>query len=270
MERTSAVNNIEPVKGALPSLPLDPAAFIARFEASGRAAGFRLERFGEIAGYPLIALTKRTPGLRPRIYLSAGIHGDEPAPPTALLEMLEAGVFDRRATWFICPMLNPTGLAAGTRENSAGIDLNRDYRDPKSAEVRAHLDWLRRQPNFNLTICVHEDWEAKGFYLYELNPYGCPSLAEAMISAVATVCPIDISELIDAAAAAKGVIRPQIDPPLSREKWPESVYLRASHHTGLHYTIETPSGFPLRQRVAALRKAIETAIVELPRTVLSA
>jgi len=242
-----------------PATPIDPAALAGRFEASAAAAGFRIERFGEIERCPLIALTRRTAGPLPRVYVSSGIHGDEPAAPLALLAMIEAGVFDRRAVWFLCPLLNPVGLARGTRENADGLDLNRGYRDAQAAEIQAHIAWLQRQPNFDLTLCLHEDWEAKGFYLYELNPGQRPSLAEAMIEAVRPVCPIDESETIDGRPAQGGIIRPAADP-LLREKWPESIYLRANHHAGIHYTLESPSAFPLEQRTAALRTAVETAI----------
>ncbi|MBP6508777.1 MAG: succinylglutamate desuccinylase/aspartoacylase family protein, partial [Opitutaceae bacterium] len=109
-----------------------------------------MERYGHINDCPLIALTKRTPGELPRIYLSAGMHGDEPAPPQALLAMLAAGIFDSRATWFLCPMLNPSGHLRGTRENHEGRDLNRDYKDVLSAEISAHIGWLRHQPLFDL------------------------------------------------------------------------------------------------------------------------
>ena len=230
-----------------------------RLQTAGRAAGFRVEEFGEIEACPLFALTKRTSGPRPRIYLSSGLHGDEPAPPLVLLELIEAGIFDTRANWFLCPLLNPTGLMRGTRENSAGLDLNRDYKDLRSAEIRAHSGWLQRQPNFDLTLCVHEDWESKGYYLYELNPSALASLAEPMIAAVSKACPIESATVIDGRqTAAPGIIRPVSDP-LMRETWPEAIYLRA-HHTTLSYTLETPSAFPLDQRIAAHRTAIETAL----------
>lgn len=242
----------------------DPPTLVTRFESAGRAAGFRPERFGEHAGTPLLALTKRTPGPRPRIYLSAGIHGDEPAPPLALLALLEAGIFDARAVWFLCPLLNPTGFVHATRANADGIDLNRDYKDLRAAEIRAHVAWLRRQPNFDLTICVHEDWESTGFYLYEQNPNQRPSLADAMIAAVAKVCPIETATVVDGRTiAAPGIIRPETDP-LLRATWPEAVYLRA-HHTTLGYTIESPSAFALAQRIATLRAAIEAALTHLTR-----
>jgi len=236
----------------------DPIEFAARVDKAARAAQFRVGKFGEVGGSPLLALTKRTPGRRPRIYVSAGIHGDEPAPPHALLELIEAGAFDTRAVWFVCPMLNPVGLASGTRANGGGIDLNRDYKDSTSPEVRAHIAWLRRQPNFDLTICVHEDYESTGFYLYEQNPDGSPSLADALVASAARHCPIDMSPMIDEREAHGGIIRPVGDP-LERENWPESVYLRANH-TRLAYTIETPSSLPLAQRVATLRAVVSTAL----------
>lgn len=249
---------------AAPPATLDPVDFVARFEPAAVAAGFRVERFGEIAGCPLLAATKRTPGPRPRIYLSAGIHGDEPAPPLALLELMAAGIFDSRAVWFICPLLNPAGFIRQTRENADHLDLNRDYQDLRSAEIRGHAAWLRRQPNFDLTLCLHEDWESQGFYLYELNPHGRPSLAEPMIEAAAKVCPIDPATIIDGRPIdVPGIIRPTSDP-LMRENWPEAIYLRA-HHTTLSYTIESPSAFPLAQRIATLRAAIEAALTRAAR-----
>jgi hypothetical protein len=241
---------------------LDPQAFTPRLAAAASAACFRVERFGDIAGHPLLACTKRTPGPRPRIYLSAGIHGDEPAPPLTLLELIERGVFDDRAVWFLCPLLNPVGFTRRTRENADGIDLNRDYKALRSLEIQAHARWLRAQPNFDLVLCIHEDWESKGYYLYELNPTNRPSLAQPMIEAVAQVCPIETATVIDGREISEpGIIRPASDP-LLRELWPESIYLRA-HHTHLSYTLETPSSFPLAQRIAAHRAAIETAIAGL-------
>lgn len=255
------MHSADPVKASLPGGPaLDPAALAARFEAAAPAAGFRVERFGSAGGVPLLALTRRTPGPRPRVYLSAGIHGDEPAPPLVLLELLESGFFDARAVWLLCPLLNPEGFRRGARENAAGIDLNRDFREPKSEEIRAHVAWLRRQPRLDLGICVHEDWEATGFYLYEQNALGRPSLAAALLAGASASCPIDPSELIDGRPARGGVIHPPGDP-RERPLWPESIYLRANH-SSLLYTIETPSGLPLAARVAAHRGALVAGLAE--------
>ncbi len=240
-------------------LVLDPAAFAERMETSARRSGLKVATFGRIGGVPLLALTGRTPGPRPRIYLSAGIHGDEPAPPLALLEMVEAGIFDQRAVWFVCPLLNPAGFLARTRGNGAGLDLNRDYRHLLSEEIRAHTRWLAAQPCFDLALCLHEDWEAGGFYLYEITAQPTPGLARAIVAAAATRCPLERSATIDGWAVTEpGIIHPGADPAV-REAWPESIYLQAQL-TPLGYTFETPSGLPLAQRIAAHRAAVEAAV----------
>lgn len=247
-----------------PSPQLDPATFDRAFDQAARADGFSSERFGEVAGHPLRAYLKRAPAPGPSIYLSAGIHGDEPAPPQALLRLVQQGCFGPQANWTICPLLNPTGMARGTRANAAGIDLNRDYEHPVTPEVRAHVAWLRRQPRFHAAICVHEDYEATGFYLYELNPDRRPSAADAALAAVAPLCPIEQAAVIDGRATdAPGIIRPVTDP-LLRNQWPEAIYLR-HHHTTLSYTFETPTTQPLEQRMATHGAAIRAALEILTR-----
>lgn len=260
------------------SPPLDPLDYLARCERAAALRGFRVDRYGEVelrtaetasserldvAGAapsaPLIALTRRTRGVRPRIYLSSGIHGDEPAAPEALMQLIEMGVFDHRATWWLVPLLNPLGFQLRTRENADAIDLNRDYLMRRAAEVRAHVRWLEAQPAFDLGICLHEDWEATGFYLYELNPEEGPSLAAAMLQAARLHMPIDPAAMIDGRPVAEpGVLRPDHDPAL-RDLWAEAIYLRA-HHTRLVYTIETPSAAPLAQRVATLTTAVRAGL----------
>lgn len=244
---------------AVKASAFDPAALVDQCEKLAPAHHFRVERFGEVAGCPLIALSRRTPGPRPRIYLSTGVHGDEPAPPQALAQLLADGVFDARANWFLVPMINPTGFHRGTRENAAGVDLNRDYKDLRTAEVAAHVRWLQRQPRFDLALCLHEDWEASGFYLYELNPEGLPTLANRILAAAAAHSPIEQAQVIDGRAAdAPGIIRP-VNDPLLREDWPEAIYLRANH-ARLGYTLETSSTQPVAQRVATLAAAVEAAV----------
>ncbi|KXU37513.1 hypothetical protein AXK12_01645 [Cephaloticoccus capnophilus] len=196
----------------------------------------------------------------PKIYLSAGVHGDEPAGPLALLELLAEGFFDDRAHWFICPVLNPLGFVKGTRENADGIDLNRDYLACHSAEVRAHIAWLQSQPPFDLTFCLHEDWESTGFYLYEHNPKGRPSLAPALLDAARPHMPIEPAHIIDERPIDEpGILRPEIKAQ-DRDDWPEQLYLREHFHYDLGYTMETPSSLPLAPRIAAQKALVATAV----------
>jgi protein MpaA len=193
-----------------------------------------------------------------RVYISTGIHGDEPAGPLAVCQLLQENRWPERIDLWLCPCLNPTGFLANRRENAAGADLNREYLQPKAKETLAHIAWLERQPNFDLCLCLHEDWESHGFYVYELNPEARPSLAEAIVGRVAQVCPIDRSEVIEGRPARDGIIRPSIDP-RSRPQWPESFFL-LTHKTKLSYTLEAPSDFALPVRVAALVKGANAAL----------
>ena len=197
-----------------------------------------------------------------RIYISTGIHGDEPAGPLAALRLLQENRWPANAEITLIPCLNPVGVAQNKRENGQGIDLNRDYLQPRSDEIKAHIAWLEKQPAFDLCLCLHEDWESHGFYGYELNPDHRPSLAEAIIAGVEKVCPIDPSEVIEGRAAQGGIIRPSLDP-RTRPDWPEAFWL-ITHRTRLSYTLEAPSDFPLATRVDALVAGVNAALGKLP------
>jgi protein MpaA len=193
-----------------------------------------------------------------RIYISAGIHGDEPAGPLAVRRLLQEDRWPPNLDLWLCPCLNPTGFALNRRENARGIDLNRQYRSPAAAEVVAHTRWLQRQPGFDCSFCLHEDWESRGFYVYELNTDNRPSLAGSILRRVAELCPIDPSPTIEDRPAQNGLIRPDIDP-RTRPDWPEAFFL-VMHKTRRSYTLEAPSDFPLSIRVAALVAGVNAAL----------
>jgi hypothetical protein len=193
-----------------------------------------------------------------KIYLSTGIHGDEPAGPLAALRLLQENQWPANVELWFCPCLNPIGFVLNRRENADGRDLNRDYRHLETTEVRAHIAWLQRQPQFDLCLCLHEDWESHGFYVYELNPENRPSLAEAMIARIAEICPIDPSEIIEDRPARGGIIRPNLDPH-TRPQWAEAFYLIVNK-TRLSYTLEAPSDFPLTTRVNSFIAGVNAAL----------
>jgi murein peptide amidase A len=222
------------------------------------AHGWVVESFSVGSCPELMALTRRVPEARRRVYLSSGIHGDEPAGPLAVLELLRQNAWPADTEVRVVPCLNPTGFALHRRENAEGRDLNRDYRNPVSGEVRAHIAWLERQPEFHCTFCLHEDWEAQGFYLYELNPEGQPSQAGRMVEAVSKVCPVDGAEVIDGWPALLGIIRPEFNP-ATRLEWPEAFYL-VKHKTRHSYTLEAPSDYGMEVRVSALVRGVWAAL----------
>src|SRR6185369_9695452 len=197
------------------------------------------------------------------VYISAGIHGDEPASPLAARRLLQENLWPEGVELRVLPCLNPEGFIQNRRENKHGVDLNREYLNPSAPETLAHVKWLDAQPQFDLTLCLHEDWESQGFYVYELNPENRPSLAEPIVAAVGSVCPIDTSDLIEGRPAQHGIIRPNLDP-TSRPQWPEAFYL-LTYKTRLSYTLEAPSDFPLSCRVDALVEGTRAALSVLAR-----
>jgi protein MpaA len=240
-------------------------AVLREIEVTAAAHGWQAEDFLHHDSLRLFALKRmgdsRGQPARPRVYLSSGIHGDEPAGPLAALRLLRENAWPKGCDYWFCPCLNPTGFILNRRENDKGTDLNRDYRHLQSAEIRAHTGWLKRQPAFDVCFCLHEDWEAHGFYVYELNPDNRPSLAGCVIEEVARVCPIDPSEVIEGREAKGGIIRPNLDPQ-SRPEWPEAFWL-ITHKTRLSYTLESPSDFPLNTRVDALARGVQAALESL-------
>jgi murein peptide amidase A len=239
---------------------IDIRAVLHNVEAAAEQYGWASETFHSAGDFKLFAL-RRSPRVEQtpiRVYISTGIHGDEPAGPLAVLRLLQENRWPDHLDLWICPCLNPVGFTLNSRANAKGIDLNREYLKPTAEEVVAHIAWLERQPGFDLCLLLHEDWESHGFYLYEQNPGHQPSLAEDMVKEAAAVCPIDRSELIEGRPAKDGIIRPNLDP-RSRPDWPEAFFV-ITHKTRLSYTLEAPSDFLLNTRVDALVAAVNAAL----------
>jgi protein MpaA len=244
---------------------IDIDAVMRRIQDAAKSHLWEEEVFLDNPGCRLIALKRASTPVaqgRPfRVYLSAGIHGDEPAGPLAVRRLIEQNEWPGNAEIWLCPCLNPGGIGLNRRENPEGTDLNRQYLQPKATETIAHIAWLQKQPSFDLCLCLHEDWEAHGFYIYELSLDETWRLAEGIIARVAEVCPIDPSEIIEGRPASAGIIRPSVDP-RTRPQWPESFYL-LTHKTRLSYTFEAPSDFPIPARVAALVTGVHAALAQM-------
>jgi hypothetical protein len=163
-----------------------------------------------------------------------------------------------RANLWLVPCTNPTGFRANTRENYQGLDLNRQYRNPVAREIAAHIAWLQTKPRSQLSLLLHEDWEANGFYIYELNPNNRLSLARSIIEAVSKFCPIETAAKVDDFDCNAGIIRPPVKPS-DRPLWAEAVYMIAKH-SDQSYTLETPSDFSLHLRIRTHVAAIHGAL----------
>lgn len=241
----------------------------AALDSATAVAGFQPEILCHTAAGPLTAWSRSASAAAPWIYLSAGIHGDEPAGSLAILRLLQQGFFDQLPAaaypWRLCPALNPTGLAQSTRHGHCGQDFNRDYSCRHSAEIRAHARWLEAGPLPQLFLSLHEDWEASGCYFYEirlpasLTTDAAQARARLLLNALETHLPIEPATTIDGhLLTVPGWIDhpPEPDEP---EGWPEAIYL-AKLGCPQSFTFETPSCAALESRVAAHCAAVAAAV----------
>lgn len=241
--------------------PLHVPSLLSSFQEAAAEQGFQSEWISPELSIP--AFTRQANG--PVILLSAGIHGDEPASPLAALEFLKSAP-STDVHWLITPLLNPTGIALGTRENAAGRDLNRDYYEPTSPEIQAHCQWLARQPVPDLSISLHEDYDATGFYFYEIQLAGQPSLKQEIFAQVQRHLPLEPGPLIDGRESdGPGWFFRRELPDLSEFVTAEGGYPEALHLSQagcpLSLTFETPThAAPLETRISAHLAAIEAVL----------
>lgn len=228
---------------------------------------FLIENIYQRTPVDIVALIKKSSiPQAPNVYLSSGIHGDEPAGPFTIAKLLEDSFFDDSINWYIIPLLNPGGLELGTRENLQGIDLNRDYKFSISKEVSAHRKWLKKHENivFDLTITLHEDWESIGFYAYSIVPSKYTYILTEIANEVAKVSPINLSDIIEGKKAQGGFIvftADEIQESMtSRDDWPEAFFLMEKQSFPFHFTFETASSQPIDQRIQTHCVAIKTVL----------
>lgn len=210
----------------------------------------------------------------PLVALSAGVHGDEPAGPWALLSIVRDGLLDRRYSYRIWPCTNPSGYERGTRANAEGDDINRSFHGGgKTPEARAIVT-ANRDRRFALALDLHEDYEAAGFYCYEPVMGGSAPLGTAIVRALdddgLPVQNLDADfdigyppEAHHLRTIERGHVRP--DPAAERaffEHLPYSLYMlrRAARRA---VTLESPRTRPWSERIAIHRVAAVAALGRL-------
>lgn len=223
-----------------------------------KAAGMPLRSYGESAGHRLFWMASPLQNeCAPSIYFSAGIHGDEPAATEALVTWAENNIRILKVIrTVIFPCLNPWGLVNNSRLDAEGRDLNRCY---NTADLPAITNQIKiiRNARFDLALMLHEDFDAHGMYVYEIEKRQ-PSWAEQMLAAGTRFIPADSRRRIEGRAARKGILRRRITPDLMPD-WPEA-FLLHFHHAERTFTIETPSEFLIDTRVAAHVAVLDCAV----------
>ncbi len=234
---------------------------VARWRAVARTAGLRLRLLAKDDGFDIFYL--ETPALAGKagIYLSTGIHGDEPAAPEALLQWAEKNATKlAKIPALIFPCLNPWGLRNNVRTDSRGRDLNRLFHldtHPVVAAVRK----VTKPHQFRVALAMHEDYDAQGVYLYEVAR-GRNNFGDSLLRSAEKFLPRDPRRTIDISIAKKGLIRKRVTPDdFADMGYPEAIWLHF-FHAEKTFTFETPSEAALEIRVRA-QMAVLSACVKL-------
>ncbi len=195
-------------------------------------------------------------------YFSAGVHGDECAPVSALLEWAETHPESLQQQAFtIFPCMNPVGLLENHRVDGDGIDLNRNFQNLEIPLIKAWQEFLK-DSRFSIAVNLHEDYDAHGIYIYELSEKTKP--ADRLLSACQDVIPREMKSEVDGNPFVNGIMTHDGDlHEIVKEDlaggYPEAIYL-ALHHTDCALTFETPSEFSLTDRVTAHRRFLEEVV----------
>jgi len=223
----------------------------------------QIKVLAEMDGEKILYLQKATRLESRPVYLSTGVHGDEPGSAWGLLAWAQRKIEQLRdGNFLIFPCMNPHGLRANTRLDRRGLDINR----------RFHLDtdplcgpWLQlvQQSVPMLSLCLHEDYDGQGSYVYELSSCTEP-VSPQILKKCAKHIPADPRRKIDGRAAKDGVIRPR-SIPTNLPGMPEAIVLwQLGCPTTL--TFETPSEFGLDDRVQTQADFVSAAIRLAART----
>ena len=102
------------------------AALVAAGAAGAASQTHRAEVVGHsVRGRPIVAYERGDPSA-PATLVVGVIHGTEPAGLRVISRLRRMPLPPHVHLWLV-PTVNPDGLAAGTRQNARGVDLNRNW-----------------------------------------------------------------------------------------------------------------------------------------------
>ncbi|MCB1086080.1 MAG: M14 family metallocarboxypeptidase [Verrucomicrobiae bacterium] len=247
----------------------DYAALLDRWRVLIEPCSLSEHTLSDQQGVPVMAL--RTSTFDPaagreesgNVYLCAGVHGDEPAGVWGLLEWAETHPERLRdLPAIILPCFNPWGLLNNRRHDEADRDLNRAFHLTEVPLIEAWRE-LVGDSGFRIALHLHEDYDARGVYLYELSQIDA-EIGEASLLACETIIPREPRSEVDGAPFENGLLRRGLDIErvVSEELgggYPEAIWMFLKHAKAA-LTFETPSEYSLWRRVRAQRQFIEAAL----------
>lgn len=102
------------------------ACALALVLASHATAAERSVIGHSVQGRPIVAVRGGDPGAGTSVLVVGAIHGDETAGMPIARRLIAAGAPAGAELWVV-PTINPDGVAAGSRGNAHGVDLNRNF-----------------------------------------------------------------------------------------------------------------------------------------------
>jgi protein MpaA len=140
----------------------DYEALITRWKKLARKSGLEIVPLAKQGDYETIALRGSDRGESEGLYLSSGVHGDEPASIWGLLEWAEANPqILKKDSVVILPCVNPWGMVNNVRVDIRGRDLNRMFQNKTLPFFRAWRKLVGDQ-QFRMALNLHEDYGAQG------------------------------------------------------------------------------------------------------------
>lgn len=123
--------------------------------------------------------------IKNRVFIAAGIHGDEIVTTEGVIELLRDLASNPTLypnTYLeIIPIVNPWGISHGTRENHNGQDLNRDFYYFTQVESQTIRDYIQDK-RYDLVLNHHGMWN-RGFMMFRF--WGAtPDTGENVISGI--------------------------------------------------------------------------------------
>lgn len=184
--------------GAKQDVRVDVRANNQRLEqlAKRHPETIKLTRLGSYAGEPIYRVDVAASGTKHakrgdraaplKVLVASGVHGNEPTGVHTSMKLLDDLLrkpsLRRRFAVTLVPMVNPSGLAALTRKNDRGVDLNRRFARGKfSAETSAIARSLRGE-RYDLFVDLHGAGSSKGFFLIRRDDDG--KLSQRILSAM--------------------------------------------------------------------------------------
>ncbi len=233
--------------------------------------------------YPLIAVRARcSQADRPTVFISGGVHGDEPAGVYAAIEFLEdiAPQFHSCFNFLVLPCVNPSGYEMDTLQSLSGANLNRSFdQDSSEPEIRAIEDWLiENRARFLVTFDLHEtvpEYRGEGFTEKD-NPHSCymyetildhkRRIGKELIEALPERLEVCRRKEIYLDDNSNGVIYyPEANHNLVYAKKTTFEAFLLHHKTDHAFTTETPTGWSFEKRVETHRIWLEAALGILKR-----